>query len=363
MDPNLNTISTHAPSADWFWTQFSVCSAIRTRIKSCCAPCWLLRLALLMLACATVHAQDVSLLYSTSELQQIGARYQPNLRGMWEKDFLSRLTRDERARAGNVTLNLPLLGPLRYPLEFYSDPALRQVFLPLASVKFMDDIAVAFAYYGKIGCDLDRVSDYAAVLRFQPQVATGSPLDALGVPRATLNDPSVDDTAQKILKSTVFFVAAHEYAHVMYGHRKYTEISAQEAQQQEVESDAFALEIMRRIGVVPTGLTFFFMIAARLEATPADFSSEAEYETYLRQRATHPVSAMRILKIAEVLENQTDAFARLQKNPALSKKVLQDEVPKLRAIARGLDDPKMRVFLAERAKSADVSVFRRGCRQ
>lgn len=191
---------------------------------------WLLQSALLMLVGPTVQAQDVSLLYSTSELQRIGNRYQPNLRGLWEQDLLSRLTRDERVRAGNVTLNLPLVGAARYPLEFYSDPSSRQVFLPIASVKFMDDLAVAFAYYGKMGCDTGTVSDYAAVLRFRPQDAKGSPLDTLGVPRSALDDPFVNDVAQKILKSTIFFVMAHEYAHVMYQHRSYTAITAQQAQ-------------------------------------------------------------------------------------------------------------------------------------
>jgi hypothetical protein len=137
---------------------------------------WLMRFALLILVCTTVRAQDVSLLYSTSELQQIGNRYQPNLRALWEKDFLPHLTRDERVRAGIVTLNLPPEGPTHYPIEIYSIPSQRQVFLPIASVKFIDDISVAFAYYEKMGCDDGVVSDYAAVLRFRPQDAKGSRL-------------------------------------------------------------------------------------------------------------------------------------------------------------------------------------------
>ncbi len=323
---------------------------------------WIMGFAFLMFMCANARAQDVLLLYTTSELQEIGTRYRPNLIGLWEEDFLSRLTRDERARTGTVTLNLPLVGANRNPLDFYSSPPRRQVFLPIASVKFFDDLAVAFAYYGKMGCDLGVVSDYSAALRVRPQDLKGSPLDTLGVPPAALNDPYVDDVAQKILKSIIFFVAVHEYAHVMYQHRDYSSITAQQAQLQETEADAFALEIMRRIGLAPVGLTYFFLVASRLEATPGDFASSAEYETYLRQRATHPVSAMRILKIAEGIEDHIDEFARLQKDPPLWKTKLQGDATKLREISQTLDDRRMRLFLAQRARSADVSAFRRACR-
>lgn len=166
---------------------------------------------------------DVSQLYGTRELQDAGKRYVRNLRGMWEEDFLSRLTRDERALGDSVTLNLPLVGVSHHPLEFYSNSSTQQVYLPIASIKFIDDLSAAFAYYDVMGLDLGTVSDYAAALRFQPQKAAGSPLEALGVPRDAINNPRVDDVAQKLLKSIVYFVAAHEYAHVMYRHGGYTE--------------------------------------------------------------------------------------------------------------------------------------------
>jgi len=247
------------------------------------------------------QAPDILRIYSTPELQEYAARIHGNLRGMWEEDFLSRLTDDERARAGTVTLNAPLVGDTRHPLEFYSDPIQRQVFLPIASVKFFDDLALAFSYYDNKGCDVGVVSDYAAVLRFRPEDITGSPLDALGVPRTATADPKVDELAQKILKSTVFFVAAHEYAHVMYRHMSYSWTTAQQAQQQEADSDAFSLDVLRRIGVPPAGLYYFFLIASRFEATPGDFASPEEYEDFLRQRASHPVVSLRLLEIAKCI--------------------------------------------------------------
>jgi len=322
-----------------------------------CSP----QFAFLMLMGATLTAQDVTWLYSNGELQQIGNRYTPNLRGMWQQDFLSRLTFAERVRAGAVSLSIPLVGANRYPLDFYSDPAQKEVFLPIASVKFIDDLSVAFAFYQRKGCDVGVVSDYVAVLRFRPQEAKGSPLDTLGVPRTAINDPVVDDVAQKILKSVIFFVAAHEYAHVMYQHKNYNVITAMVAQQQESEADAFALEVMRRIGVPPSALTFFFLVASRLEASPGDFNSLVEYENYVRQRATHPVGALRILNLAKGIEDNIDAFTVLQKNPLEWRQKLQTQVQELRQIGNTLDDRNMRLFLAQRARSADIAAFARAC--
>ena len=182
----------------------------------------------------TAESQDVSGMYRLSELQNMADRYGPNLRAMWEQDFLSRLTQEEQIRGGSITLRLPLVGRHRHPLEFYANPSSRQVFLPIASVKFVDDLAVAFAYYEKKGCELGAISDYAGALPFHH--TTFSPTEALGVPAKAIDDPKVDDVAQKILKSAVYFLAAHEFAHVMNAHKNDDLITAAEAQKQEIQS-------------------------------------------------------------------------------------------------------------------------------
>jgi hypothetical protein len=301
---------------------------------------------------------DVLMIYSLAELREYDSRIRANLKGMWEEDFISKLEQQERLRTGTVTLTTPLVGATRYPLEFYSNPAERQVVLPIASVKFLDDLALAYCYCADMGYDLGVVSDYAAVLRFRPGDIPGSPLDTLDVPRAAIVPPKVDVAAQNALKSTVFFVAAHEYGHVMYQHKDYGSITAPEAQRQEADADAFALEILRRIGVVPVGLVYFFLTASRLEATPADFASPADYENFLRTGATHPVSAMRLLDLAAKMEGNARAFARLQADVASWELRVKQEAMQLREIADTLDDRRMRIFVADRARTIDVSKLR-----
>lgn len=321
---------------------------------------------LMLLACALsvidVRAQDVTHLYDSRTLETVQRTYTPNLTGMWNEDFLSQLTAQERSRAGSVILRLPLTGANLHPLDFYADSATRQVFLPISSIKFIDDIALAFSYYEARGCGQGPVSDYVGALRFQRPPTRTSPLAALGVPASATSDPTVDDSAQKILKSALYFVAAHEYAHVMYAHQGYRTITAADAQRQEEQADAFALEIMRRIGVAPLGTVYFFMVASRLEASPGDFATVDAYDLYLRQRSSHPVSARRILAIADGIDRSVSSFIRLEPNRAAAETHLRMLIPLLRNIASTLDDRKMRLFLEQRARSVDLLAFQRACR-
>jgi hypothetical protein len=322
------------------------------------------RLALwVFIAAAGAFGQNVANLYSLPDLRKAEQIYRRNLQGLWNEDFLPRLTPEERTKAGTVALETPLAGPYRHPLEFSADAETKQVTFPIASIKFVDDIAVAFAYYDKQHCDLGPISDYAGALRFQPRAPAGAPLNALGVPATALTDPYVDDVAQKILKSTIFFFFAHEYAHVMYKHGGYNSIIAVEAQRREVEADAFALDVLRRAGVVPFGLTYYFLIASRLEKSPIEFDSLAEYEADLRERATHPVSTERILSIARGIDSATSDFARVQNNQTSAIAALRSISAKLRDIARGLDDRQMRKYLADRAKTVDMASLQRSCQR
>lgn len=305
-------------------------------------------------------AQDVTRLYPPAVLQQAGKLYARNIQGMWEEDFVARLEPEERRRAGPITLLLPLVGENGHPLEYYTDPATKRVFLPIASVKFLDDLSIALAYYQRHGCDLSTVSDYVALLKSRPTEFNDPPLVALGVPDDALEDPYVDDVSQKLLKSTLFFLASHEYAHVMYGHRPYSEITAAQAQAQEIEADTFALDVMRRIAVAPLAMSQFFMVSTRLEATQQDFQSPAEYRAQLA-RSTHPVSALRLEKVAANIEDNLVAYANAQDDPPAYRKLLTTNVGDLRRISSELTDSSMREHMELKLRDVDPAQLSDSC--
>ena len=298
-------------------------------------------------AVSSSRAQDVSGLYSRDELARIARIYAPNIEAMWRDDFLSQLTARERLQAGAVTLRLPLFGIHRQLLEFYSSAARREVVLPVSSIKFVDDLAAAAVFYDQRGCGHGPVSDYVAALRFRSSAE--APLDTLGVPASALDD----EIAKRIVSSTLFFVMGHEFAHVMYAHRPYESISAVQAQAQEIEADAFALDVMRRISVPALGVVHFFVLASRLEPAAGGV---------VRLAATHPVSARRIAAIADSIDANVRAFTKLQPDRRAAEASLRARVQLLRGIAGILDDNRMRTFLEDRARNADLSAFRRACR-
>lgn len=310
---------------------------------------------------ALAAAQDVSRLYPPDVLQQAGRVYARNIQGMWEEDFIARLEPEERQRAGSISLLLPLVGVSGNPLEYYTDPATKSVVLPIASVKFLDDLSIALAYYQRQGCDMSTVSDYAALLKSRPTEINDPPLVALGVPDDALEDLYVDDVSQKLLKSTLFFLAAHEYAHVMYGHMPYSEITAAQAQSQEIEADTFALDVMRRIAVAPLAMSQFFMVSTRFEATQQDFQSATEYSAHLAG-STHPVSALRLEKVAANIEDNLAAYANAQDDPQAYRAALTSSVAELRLIASELTDNSMREYLAKKLQDIDPARLATSCR-
>jgi hypothetical protein len=322
-----------------------------------------LTLVVSLFAGTVSQAQDVTSLYSATDLQAAADVYTPNIRALWDEDLLPRLSQEERQRAGPVTLQLPLVGMLRSPLAFYSDPDERLVVLPIATVKFLDDLSVAYAYEEMMGCDQGLVSDYSAALHWRSDVDMGPPLTALGIPQSALQAPYVKKVAANALKSIVFFVAVHEYAHVMYRHKGYSLITAQQAQQQEIEADLFALDVMRRIGLPPVALGYFFLTSARIEASPGDFDSLADYEGYLHDAATHPLSTSRLLRVADAIQAHYVEFARIEDNPQAVQSALLRLVPDLREIATGLDDRRMRLFLVDRARNTDPVGLRSACKR
>ncbi len=302
------------------------------------------------------QAPDYSQLYSKTTLQNASRTYAKNLRGVWKEDLLGRLTVAEQQAAANIRLELPLVGRNKHPFDYYANPSARRVTIPILSVKFFDDIAIAVAWMERKGCETLAVSDYVGMIRYQDP--TGLPggrfpplLKALAVPANALEDAFVNDVSGKILKSGIYFLMAHELAHVLYRHRGYRSITADKAQEQEKQADAFALSVMRRISVAPIGISFFFLAVSRFELAPGDFETWAAYESYLRERATHPLTSARLLAIAQGIRSNVDSFTRGQARPAHWRQRIFAVADDIEGIGNILDDRAIRELQRHRSRN------------
>jgi hypothetical protein len=249
-----------------------------------------------------ILAADLSALYADAELGERKARYEPRIRWNFENLILGSLTPAERSKLGEVRLVLPLRGQgaLRgHPMAYYAGG--KTVVVPIMSVKFFDDLTLAFAYFSTKGLNLEPVADYVGMLKYRSAADIGGrfppPLEALGLSYDIWKtDKKVDDVSQQALKSGLVWIMAHELGHISHGHRGYADIRADDAQRQEAAADAFANRIMRRIGVPPIGMPIFFTAMAHLEPSRGDFQSNDAWTKYLSTKATHPLTADRMVR-------------------------------------------------------------------
>jgi hypothetical protein len=178
------------------------------------------------------------------------------------------------------------------------------------------------------------------------------------VPANVLDDKSINYASGNGLKSAIYFLAAHELAHVLRGHRRYDDITASEAQAQEREADAYALSVMQRIGVPPIGLVIFLAAVSRFESAPGDFQTPQEYEGHLREQATHPLTSARILALAEGIRAAAKAFSRTQSDPAAWEPRLLNIATHIRDIGNTLDDRQIRDYQRSRSLKIPLSSLR-----
>lgn len=255
--------------------------------------CYLTLFIASLLLASRCLAIDFSQLYSQQDLTRVQQVYGKNIRAVLFEDIRNYLTLDERKTLSGIDVNIPLYTDNAGLFDFSMNLNTGKMTISALSVKFLDDIAIAFAWYEHKKLDKQKIIDYVFKLYTHPEQMQ-PPLPSLGVPDKAWNlSPYVDDVSQKILKSAIAFLLLHEFAHWHYRHSPYELISNRKAQKQEKQSDAFALNIMARMHTIPYGMVPWFMITGLMQTNEAK---------------THPLSSDRLLAIARTLEKDPIKF-------------------------------------------------------
>jgi len=201
------------------------------------------------------------------------------------------------------------------------------VVLPVASLLLLKDLATAQAWLEANGYSTQTVLDYLAVVshgRLGDWPASERlPLNALGIPADALQDEQVLEKRNDILDKTLFFILGHELGHLIQGFAAQaacTQVSGacsaaayQARQASEAQADAFAVDMMLRIGLVPSASNFFLALSSRLSRMSFEFPDQAAWNDYARG-LSHPLDSERIRKVATILESDNKGlrkFARL----------------------------------------------------
>jgi hypothetical protein len=285
-----------------------------------------LTFALVIATCAgaTLFGQNVSRLYPEKKLQADAARWGEQIQAEYGDTILPQLTQAERNALGAVKIEVPLSGPNGDPFSFYTDDK-GTIYLPALSLRFFSDLCVANAWLNAHGYDGTTVRDYVGVLLREATLSPGAPLPpvfrTLGVPDNARDESAVANRVDRNFGNTIVFLLVHELGHALKKHDTHSRDPVQK-RKQEIEADAFAIEMMRRIGQVPLGVEFWFDVerighvqGMRRLVEKERFPAEAEWQKYLAS-FDHPVTNERLDALAGVIEEASDSFARNQANQA-----------------------------------------------
>jgi len=263
-------------------------------------------------------AKDFRNLYPLKQLQHVQAVYGKNVRGILFEDIHHYLLPGERRTLSTVTLNIPLYGSKGGLFDYHMNLQTGKMTIPALSVKFFDDLAIAFAWYERKGKDSTEIVKYVSRL-YSQQAYMQRPLEALGVPKKAWElDAYVDDVSQKILKSGITFLLLHELGHWHYRHAPYDKISNRHAQAQETQSDFLALDVMGRMHTIPYGIVPWFMVTGLLQGD---------------NPTTHPLSADRLYAIAGKIEDNPALFISQENRNTLNPRKVISVATRIRTIA------------------------------
>ncbi len=261
----------------------------------------------------SMFGQNVSRLYSQEKLQTDAARWSEQIQAEYRDTILPQLSDEERSTLGEVKIEVPPTGHRGDPFEFYYENG--KVNLPALSLRFFSDVCVANAWLNAHGYDGTTVRDYVGYLFREAVASPRAPLPAvfrtLGVPENAREESAVSNRADRNFGNTVDFLLAHELGHALKKHR--TDLRDPiEKRKQEIEADAFAIEMMRRVGQVPVGFEFWFDVEHSGHVAPVKFNTQAEWQKYLAG-LDHPVTTERLEALAIAIEKAPDSFARATK--------------------------------------------------
>lgn len=258
---------------------------------------------------AVVCGRPAIEIYPRAQLEADAQRYGEQIRAEYAETILPVLTPAERSALATTKFEFPIAGPKGDPFEFYTDG--NTVYLPAFSLRFFADLCLASAWLNQHGFDGTTVRNYVGLLFWRVNHTNTPPppvFKSLGVPADAREEPAVAQRADRNFGNVVVFLLAHELGHILKKHRA-------SAPAQEIAADAFAIEVMRRIGQLPLGLEFWFDVE-RYRHDPTKYSTEAAWQAYLAG-STHPVTDERLNALAAAIEKAPDDFARPQTNQVL----------------------------------------------
>jgi peptidase M48-like protein len=249
--------------------------------------------------------------------------------------------------------------PDDHVLDFYAGKigGVPTVVLPMQSLMLVEDLATAFAWLYVSKSGFGPIDLYFAMLQRKPLDVIGAVgrrgiLDVLGVPANVLKDKRVDSLSLSLRNEAFAFIMVHELGHLLFKHKGLSDITPAKARADEVQSDAFALDVLARSGTPPLGAVLFFQ--AQIFSLPhrGEYKTRKAWQSYLETASTHPLSVDRIHAMAKMISGP---LAAKRQNETV---IWKDIGHKLYALGDTLADVELHNCMTKVAGTAPVSLLR-----
>ena len=308
----------------------------------------LLVLVLISVLTAVFSSQINASLYDRQSLKYAHKSYSRNLQRQLYSEIAHHLNKSELKTLSKTKLEQPWQATTP-PFYFASSPSQYLIVMPTMSVKFFDDMTVAHTWLNRFDCGSDAIMDYVAALDLNPSI-NGNVLASLAIPENAYEfDHQVNDIAQQMFISGITYVLLHELGHIHLNHQDYKQVTSSEASVQEVSADDFAMEIMRRMHLAPTGITMYFSAMSYMEP-----SNHRGYQS-------HPLTAKRLRNIADHLARWPEQYIEPGRRSKRSVSDIVTIADALNSIADDLDSEEFRERVRKRGKLIKPDVLKKAC--
>jgi hypothetical protein len=279
---------------------------------------------------------------------------------MYDIGIFPVLLPEEKEALAEMEIQFPLVGEddtQNNPLAFYATSNPPTVIMPIQSLKFLDDLSIAYAWLWVNSYELETVTDYVAMLKYHKEDFLNGkfppPLVALRIPDNAIENPEVDELALRFFNSARAFILAHELGHIYHRHPGNNRVPFETSQNNEEEADLFALDIMARTSTIPMGSYLFFLVLAHWDNNLSDFQNSAEWQAYLAG-STHPLTARRMNVMGSYLSKSADSFTQNEPDPTVALDVIDFIANGMADIADLLEDPDIQLSMKLKGQATDL---------
>jgi hypothetical protein len=269
--------------------------------------------AALLLVASVYASGGVNEMYADEELAREKPRYERRLREIFSAGLWAFMDGPEKQALSGVRIDVPLKGESPLDAHAYLNGSTPTVVLPALTLKFIEDLSVAYAWRHVHRYSLEPMDEYVAMLKYRrpadfPGGRVPDPRSALGVPARILEqDSRVDDLSLRFRNTAWAFILAHELGHQRFRHAGNLRVAPEVSQSNERAADAFAVDLLSRSDTIPMGMILWLQATTGYFPNRADFASEAEYRTWTRSSATHPVNPERLQHLGTALNRAARA--------------------------------------------------------